>query len=243
MHKRTERTISSRPIPSHTYTLFPKRTMDSRRHGFGAVLRPAPAHRIHSSDIIYRQNPRAFTSRQQYDRSNSYQKAARSPVPPHRMSDDESLTPTNGASQRVTPGQTAPTTPRITVDTEIKVDSKDAPGEPMVQDFADKYIPREFQPEHLQRSESPAPHVSSLQLSSDEESGAPAPPDLSRRGIHIPSRTRYATRQHCVWSVLNFLSQLFGNDANKSSPKKWFIRPYNARLPRKPLLRGLGDLV
>lgn len=67
-------------------------------------------------------------------------------------------------------------------------------AEPLVSDFADKLIPREFKPERaeLQRPEtagSVANHISALQIS-DDEGAAPPPPDLSRRGIYIPSRTR-----------------------------------------------------
>lgn len=69
--------------------------------------------------------------------------------------------------------------------------SDGANGEPIVQDFAERYIPREFQPQGA-----PSPniqHISQLQLSSDEE--VTSGPDLSRRGIHIPSRTRQVIRE------------------------------------------------
>lgn len=95
------------------------------------------------------------------------------------MSSDEEATITSlNGSQR------GPRSPHIDGES-----SDGGNGEPIVQDFAERYIPREFQP---QRAPSPNGHVSS-QLSSEDE-GAPGP-DLSRRGIHIPSRTRSAVSQ------------------------------------------------
>lgn len=73
----------------------------------------------------------------------------------------------------------------------IELESEDTNGEPVIQDFADKYIPKEFQPErtdNVRGGPGVLSHISTLQLSDDEI--APPPPDLSRRGIHIPSRTR-----------------------------------------------------
>ncbi|KAJ9643488.1 hypothetical protein H2199_004167 [Coniosporium tulheliwenetii] len=90
----------------------------------------------------------------------------------------------------------------------IQVESPgDAAGEPLVQDFQDRYLPKPQQSNTPAETPLASPYsaaatpqlatahkLNQLSLSSadgDDES-APAPPDFTRRGIHIPTRTRQA---------------------------------------------------
>lgn len=75
----------------------------------------------------------------------------------------------------------------------IEIDDVGAVGEPLIEDFQDRVSPKRVEP-----PSSPMRTVGDLAsqqsdgflLSSDDEA-APPPPDFTRRGIHIPTRTRY----------------------------------------------------
>lgn len=143
---------------------------------------PTPVRRF-SSDVIYKQLQSKLTPQNGVPpkHQEARPQGAKMPEKHAVLKDtvDSNGVPRNSMSQ----------TPRI------QVDAGSTKGEPVIHDFADKYIPKEFQPERPEwQSSGPqnVAHISSLLVSSDDEGAAPPPPDLSRRGIHIPSRTRLA---------------------------------------------------
>lgn len=153
-------------------------------------MRPTTLRKF-SSDTIYKAQTRKekLQPRDESERHHPQPRRAVRIASKVKVMTDEPLVSSDqmiAGMENGTPDAPVPEAPRI------EVDPPDTNGEPYVQDFADRYIPKDFQPERSRQNRSSSPtfaHISHLQMSSDDE-GAPPPPDLSRRGIHIPSRTR-----------------------------------------------------
>jgi hypothetical protein len=82
---------------------------------------------------------------------------------------------------------------------------KDVAAEPLIQDFGqvdrgslDGFVQEPTTPPRNNKQSTYMPLASHpVQANSDdEEDSAPPPPDFTRRGIHIPMRTRYVTTLH-----------------------------------------------
>lgn len=108
---------------------------------------------------------------------------------PARSSVNSAMTPARGSANAIK--------------SDDRIGDSGAVGEPLVQDYEQVQPEHEYDANTLQEAAQTSPARSSttstllrphgghpVTFSSDEDTAAPPPPDFTRRGIHIPMRTR-----------------------------------------------------